>query len=40
MNIDQSRSSGDISGTTSDRLTQAEAEIRACFLMIAETSLA
>jgi hypothetical protein len=28
MNIDQSRSSDDVSGTTSDRLTQAEAQTR------------
>ena len=31
MNIDQSRSSRDVSGTTGDRLTQAEAQIRAWF---------
>jgi hypothetical protein len=36
MNIDQSRTRDDINHTTSDRLTQAEAQIRACFLMIVE----
>ena len=40
MNIDQSRSGGDVSGTTSDRLIQAEAQTRACVFTIAETSLA
>jgi hypothetical protein len=37
MNIDQSRTRDDINHTTSDRLTQAEAQIRACFLMVVET---
>jgi hypothetical protein len=39
MNIDQSRRNDDVSGTTSDRLTQAVAQIRAYFLMIAEISM-
>jgi hypothetical protein len=37
MNIDQSRTRDDINHTTSDRLTQAEAQSRACFLMVVET---
>jgi hypothetical protein len=36
INIDQSRSRDDASHTTSDRLTQAEAQTRACFLTIVE----
>jgi hypothetical protein len=39
MNFDQSRSSDDIGSTTSDRLTQAEAQTRACFLTIVEISM-
>jgi hypothetical protein len=39
MNIDQSRSSDDVKGTTSDRLTQAEAQVCAYFLTIAEISM-
>jgi hypothetical protein len=36
MNIDQSRSSDDVKGTTSDRTTQAEAQTRACFFTVVE----
>jgi hypothetical protein len=36
INIDQSRSRDNISLITSDRLTQAEAQSRACFLTIVE----
>ena len=32
MNIDQSHKSGDVDSTTSDMLTRAEAQTRACFL--------
>jgi hypothetical protein len=39
INIDQSRSRGDVSHTTSDRLTQAKAQTRACFLTIVEISM-
>jgi hypothetical protein len=39
MNIYQSRSSDDVNVTTSDRLAQAEAQIRACFLTIVEISM-
>jgi hypothetical protein len=39
MNIDQSRSSDDVSHTTSDRLAQAEAQTRACFLRIVDISM-
>jgi hypothetical protein len=36
MNIDQSRSNGGVSGTTSDGPTQGEAQIRTYFLAIVE----
>jgi hypothetical protein len=39
INIDQSRSRDDVGHTTSGRLTQAEAQIRACFLTIVEISM-
>jgi hypothetical protein len=39
MNIDQPRSNDDVKGTTSDRLTQAEARACAYFLTIAEISM-
>jgi hypothetical protein len=39
MNIDQSRSRDDVGHTTGDRLPQAEAQIRACFLTIVDISM-
>jgi hypothetical protein len=39
INFNQSRSRGDVSHTTSDGVTQAEAQIRACFLTIVEISM-
>jgi hypothetical protein len=38
-NIDQPRSRDEVSGTTSDRTSQAEAQTRACFLTIVEISM-
>jgi hypothetical protein len=39
MNIDRGRGRDNVGHTTSDRLTQAEAQIRACFLTIVESSM-
>ena len=39
MSLDQFRSSGDVNSVTSDRLAQAEARARACFLTIVEISI-
>jgi hypothetical protein len=39
MNFNQSHSSDGVGGTTSERLSQAEAHSRACFLTIVEISM-